>query len=160
MEIIVFTDGSFIKTRYGSIGGYGVYFPNKDLPDVSEPFYYKPITNQRTELYAIYKAIKLVTKLLYFSKIHIYTDSEYSIKSLTLWIDKWEKNNWKTSNNKPVKNLDIILKINYFLKKYKNKIFFYHVMSHTGKQDFISKSNEVVDKLAKNGAYKKIEKKI
>lgn len=158
VNITVFTDGSFIKSKTHKTVhcGYGIYFPNGELPNISDSFTLKPLTNQRAELYAIYKALKMISENLIFNNIELYTDSEYSIKSLTLWIDSWEKNGWKTAGKKPVKNLDLIIKINQIMKKYPNKIKFYHVLSHTGKNDFLSTSNDIVDNLAKKGAYKNL----
>ncbi len=107
-DIIVYTDGSCIKGKK-TLCGYGIYFPNKELNNVSRPFKYTPLTNQRSELYAIYKALKLITTYIKdFKTIYIYSDSDYSIKSLTIWINNWKKNNWKTASNKPVLNQDII----------------------------------------------------
>ncbi len=154
LNVIVFTDGSFIKTKNKLLCGYGVYFPNGEIENVAEPFTIEPLTNQRAELYAIYKALEMITGKLIFKTVQIYTDSEYSMKSLTVWIDSWEKNGWKTAGKKSVKNLDIILKIHDILKKYPNQITFYHVLSHTGKEDFLSTSNDIVDNLAKKGAEK------
>lgn len=154
-NIIVFTDGSCIKRKNEAIiCGYGVYFPNGELKNISESFTVGELTNQRAELYAIYKAIKKIKQNYEFKKINIYTDSEYSIKSLTLWINNWKKNNWKNANNKDVANQDIIKKIDKYMQKYKNKIFFHHIRSHTRKLDFYSISNEKADELATNGAKK------
>jgi ribonuclease HI len=154
-ELIIFTDGSCMKNIFTTKCGYGVHYPGKEIPDVSEPFNIVPNTNQRTELYAIYRALTDVIKYLDIDKIDkiiIYSDSEYSIKSITLWIDVWEKNGWKTSNKQPVKNLDIIKKINDIYKKYRHKIKLTHVRAHTGKTDYFSIHNDIVDKLAKSGA--------
>lgn len=159
MELVVFTDGSYISNK--NIAGYGVYFMGGEIDNLACPFKLAPLTNQRAELYAIYKAVSCIASKLTFEKVksvQIYTDSEYSIKSLTVWLPGWRKNNWKTASNKPVKNLDILLKIDTLLTKHKGKIKFTHVRSHTGKADLISKGNEIVDKLAKLGAYKNIEK--
>jgi ribonuclease HI len=153
-KIIVFTDGSCLKKKSGTLCGYACYFPYKELPNISRKFTHIPLTNQRAELYAIYKALHGITKNYDFKQLIIYSDSEYSIKSVTLWINTWKKNNWKTANKKPVMNLDIIKKIDDILQKYSDKIKFIHVMAHTLKSDFLSKSNEITDKLAKNGAFK------
>lgn len=150
--IIVYTDGSFMKTKEGQKCGYGVYFPNKEIKNISKKFTKVPLTNQRAELYAIYKAIGKVTKNFKFNRLEIYTDSEYSIKSLTEWIDSWKKNNWKTVGKKEVANQDIIKKIDKKLQKYKGKIVFTHVRSHTGKSDKHSLGNNEADKLATAGA--------
>lgn len=150
-DIIVFTDGSCVrKPNKDIICGYGVYFPNGELKNISKSFTIGNLTNQRTELYAIYKAIKKVThKIKDLNKLEIYTDSEYSIKSLTEYIKTWKNNNWRTVNNKTVANQDIIKKIDKYMQRYENKIIFHHVRSHTGNQDFASLCNEEADKLAK-----------
>jgi ribonuclease HI len=156
MDIVVFTDGSSIKGKYA---GIGINFPNNELNDISLPFLISPLTNQRAELYAIYYALcKIVndSKFINFNKITVYTDSMYSIKSVTEWIYNWEQNGWKTANKKPVKNLDIIKPIYGLLKKHPNKIFFKHVRSHTGKNDWESINNEKADMLANIGSSKKL----
>lgn len=152
-EIIVFTDGSYSKNGKSSRAGYGIYFINGELNNVSRPFIKKPITSQRAELYAIYKSLNMImTCLKDTKKIIIYSDSEYSIKSMTIWIKKWENNLWKTSSGEKVKNLDIIQGIDKLMKKFDGIIIFNHIKAHTLKQDIISKSNEVADKLAKAGS--------
>lgn len=150
-NIIAFTDGSFSKAK-GTVTkcGYGVYFPNGEIENISKPFTFGEPTNQRAELYAIYKAIKTTVNEYECQTINVYTDSEYSIKSLTIWINNWKKNGWKNSKKEDVANQDIIKKIDKYLMLYKNKIFFHHVRSHTGKQDEISKGNEMADSLARN----------
>jgi ribonuclease HI len=150
-DIIVYTDGSCMG-KHKNMCGYGVHFPNAELKDLSKKFTHEPLTNQRAELYAIYKALKRIIKNLKFDSIHIYTDSEYSIKSLTIWINTWKKNNWKTANNKQVLNQDIIMRIDKMLQKYNGKILFSHVRSHTGKTDQHSIGNDKADKLATAGA--------
>jgi len=152
--IKIFTDGSFKKlTKNTALCGYGVYFPNNEIKNIAKPFVKKPLTNQRAELYAIYKSLKQIKKKkIKYDEIIIYTDSEYSIKSLTVWNTNWENNDWKNAQGKPVMNQDIIKPIIKFLKKNENKIKFKHVRSHTGKQDFESLGNEMADKLANKGA--------
>lgn len=147
--IKVFTDGSCLRNgKKNAKAGIGIYFPNDFLNNISEEFTCSPITNQRAELYAILVTLNLIVEKVEFDKIIVYTDSLYSIKCLTEWIKKWEKQEWKTSTNKPVKNLDIILPIHKIIAKYNKKIVFKHVKSHTGKQDFKSKGNDKADKLA------------
>jgi ribonuclease HI len=161
-HIEVFTDGSTIDNGSKfAYGGIGIHFPNKEIDDISEPFLIKPVTNQRSELYAIYKAISEISDNLEFNKMTIYSDSNYSIKSLTKWITNWKTNNWKTSNRKEVKNQDIIKMIDKLLIKHKNKIHFIHVRAHTGKTDYRSLGNEKADELASYGsklAYKTTNK--
>ncbi len=151
-KIIVFTDGSFISKLNKC--GYGVLFPNKEFKNISRNFTHEPLTNQRAELYAIYKAIKRVNENDPNLPIKIYSDSEYSIKSLTIWIKAWKKNDWKSSTGKSVMNQDIIKDIDNLISSHKGRIEFQHVRSHTGKQDYESKNNDLVDKLARDGAFK------
>ncbi len=151
-KVLVFTDGSYVPKLKQC--GYGVLFPNKDFDNISRKFVHEPLTNQRAELYAIYKAIKTVQKKNFDSNIKIYTDSEYSIKSLTIWIKEWKKKDWKTSTGKTVLNQDIIKKIDSLMRKNNGTIEFEHVRSHTGKSNFESVNNDIVDKLAKMGGAK------
>jgi ribonuclease HI len=157
-SIRIFTDGSFKKLKNKkTLSGYGIYFPDGELDNVSRPFIHKPLTNQRAELYAILKSLRNIEKnKLKLDEIHIYTDSEYSIKSLTVWYKTWEKNEWKNSKNEPVMNQDIIRPIIKLIKKFPGNVKFTHVNSHTGKQDFESLSNEMADKLANEGAFKSL----
>ena len=156
--MIIFTDGSFIKRKTGQLAGYGIHFPNKEFPDISQNFVLSPLTNQRAELFAIYTAIRMISERWpdYSGEIIIFSDSDYCIKSLTIWIHDWKKKLWKTASGKKVMNLDIIQPIDDLMSKFKGKIIFKHVFSHTGKHDFASVGNSIADKLATDGAQKNI----
>jgi ribonuclease HI len=39
--------------------------------------------------------------------IVVTTDSQYVQKGITAWIHSWQRNSWRTSANKPVKNVDL-----------------------------------------------------
>ena len=132
--------------------GYGVHYPNNEFSDVGKPFKKLPKTNQRAELYAICVAIETITQKNNNVDIKIYSDSEYSIKSLTIWIKNWKKNNWIASTKKPVANKDIIQEIDRLIENHNGQIKFRHVKAHTGKIDFESIHNDIADKLAKHGA--------
>ena len=153
-HIDVYTDGSFSKQNKIKLCGYGIYFPNGEFPNVSNNFTIKPLTNQRAELFSIYSAIKIIDDNCTFDSIMIYSDSEYSIKSISVWIDGWKKNGWVTKGKKPVLNQDIILSIDKYLDspQYKNKIKFTHVKAHTKNNDVHSINNDIADKLAKAGS--------
>ena len=147
-EIKVFTDGSCMKSS--KYCGYGIHYPNGELKDVGEKFTIEPLTNQRAELYAIYKALSDISTYKKTININLYTDSEYSINSLTKWIKKWKLNNWINSQGKPVKNKDILEKIDEIINNHNGKIKFNHVYSHTKKLDYDSIHNDIADKLAKS----------
>jgi len=156
-ELIVYTDGSCINNgRKNAHGGIGIYFPNKELKDLSKPYKLGNCTNQKTELYAILTALRYIKQKLNIKKykIIIKTDSAYSINCVTKWIYKWQKNNWLTSANTIVANRDLIELINKYYEKY--DITFIHVDAHTHKDDFDSISNDHADKLAVSASRKSI----
>jgi ribonuclease HI len=157
-EIIVYTDGSLIRKKdngnYILQSGYGIYFPNNEIENISRPFKDGIPTNNRAELKAIYVGLIKIIKKFKFKKIILYSDSEYCIKSLTEYANKWELNDWKTAKNQPVENQDIIKPLYNIVKKIRDKLVFIHVMAHTKNQDDISLNNKTVDELAKKGAEK------
>jgi ribonuclease HI len=151
-EIEIYTDGSYIKNKKQIKCGYGVHFPNKEYKEIARQFKYEPITNNRAELYAILKAIILSnkvneerkeSKLKKIKKITIYSDSEYSVKSLTIWYKNWIKSG-KEYLNKDI--IDLILEV---INKVDFKVNIKHVRAHSGIE-----GNEKADALAKKGANK------
>ena len=61
-------------------------------------------TNNRMELTAAIEALSALKKP---SAVDFYTDSVYVRSGITGWIDGWKRNGWKTSDRKPVKNVDL-----------------------------------------------------
>jgi ribonuclease HI len=150
MNIDIFTDGSLIRKKGKIYCGYGIFFPNGENNNISKKFDKGLITNNRAELYAIYKSLKICKKILKekeIKKINIYSDSEYSVKTLTIWYKNWIK------NGKDYKNKDIIDKIIKLINKL-NNVNFIHIKAHTGENDYYSLSNNQADELAKGGALK------
>jgi len=96
-------------------------------------------TNNKMELTA---AIKALTYIKEKTKVNIYTDSKYLKDGITVWINKWKLNGWKTSNKKNVKNLDLWKLLEKNIKVHEIK--WYWVKSHN---DNIL--NEKADILAK-----------
>ena len=132
---IIYTDGSCINKK----GGFAVVdVHNNNIK-------YGPVpdnvcTNNIAELYAIYQA--LIDKI--GCKITLYTDSNYSLSCLTKWANDWQKNGWKTSNNKDVANKKLIEDILHLIKL--NNVSIFHVYGHSG-----NKYNEIADKYANIG---------
>ena len=159
----VYCDGCAINNgKLNVYGGYGVYFPKYLHLNISEPFIINNCTNQRTEIYAMYSALNTIycTKIdIDYDYIHIYSDSSYTIKCLTEWIPKWVTNNWKKSDGKDVLNKDLLLLLwnEYNLVKSIVSIELHHINSHTGKTDEHSLGNKEADRLAVNGANKKLK---
>lgn len=151
--VTVYVDGScFNNGKGGSFGGMGIYFPNHELAHISKVYRKDTCTNNKTELYAILTAIRYVNKHIGLKKckLHIKSDSDYSIKSVTVWIKGWLKNKWQNSKGEPVANKDLISKIHSYVSVY--NITFEHVEAHTGRKDIDSICNDKADKLAKAAA--------
>lgn len=145
----VYTDGSLQRKKHDIICGYGIHYDTPLLEDVSAPFIDGKLTNNRAELYAIFIAIKTIVDKCFFKKINIYTDSEYSQKSLTIWLNTWKKNGWLSSQKNPVENQDLIKSIDIYLQKYPQQIFIHWIRSHTNNQDTHSICNNIADRLAR-----------
>ncbi len=61
-------------------------------------------TNNRMELMAAIGALESLKRPV---KARLHTDSQYVKGGITIWIDKWKRNGWKTAARKPVKNADL-----------------------------------------------------
>jgi ribonuclease HI len=151
MKIRVFTDGACSKNgQKGARASYAYYFPDhKDFSKADHVPPSQPQTNQRGELMAITEAVKTMIEKFPADEIEvqIYTDSMYSKNCLTQWVVGWVQNNWKTSQGSPVMHRDIIEETTKLLPKFKSFIISY-VAAHTGKDDELSKCNEIVDRMA------------
>lgn len=106
MVIEIYSDGSCLKNP-----GPGAYcaaiFDNNQIIVLSEFFH--DTTNNRMELLGAIKALEHIAIQNNKSSdlIIIHTDSQYVKNGIESWIFNWQKNNWKTANNKPVKNQDL-----------------------------------------------------
>ncbi len=125
--IEIFTDGSFKKKNGIGKAGIGIFFGDNDPRNVSKLLDIDSPSNNKAELTAIKTALK-ITKNDNIPCI-IYSDSEYSINSVTKWYKNWIKNDWKTSTGKDVKNIKIIKSIIKYLDG--RQVEFIHVRSHT-----------------------------
>lgn len=146
-QIIAYTDGSLRREKGGIKCGYGVYYEGDILPRISRPFTRAPITNNRAELYAVYRAIRVAAKNVTFDRITIFCDSQLTVNSLTSWIDRWRKNGWKTANGKTVKNQDLIKAV--YALMCEHDVVLKWVRAHVG-----TEGNEIADELANKGASK------
>jgi ribonuclease HI len=152
----VFVDGSaFNNGKKNCYGGVGVFFADNDSRNVSMKITDKKVSNNVGEIKACIKAIHIIVNN--DSKpglISIYSDSEYTIKSITKWAKLWEFNGWKRRGNNEIKNKELIIELYNLYKKYKIK--FIHVRSHqtepqlkTTEDHFRWYGNMMADKLAR-----------
>jgi ribonuclease HI len=61
-------------------------------------------TNNRMELTAAIMALEALTRPC---KVELHTDSRYVMDGISKWIHGWKARNWRTADNKPVKNEDL-----------------------------------------------------
>jgi len=64
----------------------------------------KDTTNNRMEMMAAIEALKALKRPC---KVRLHTDSQYLKNGITSWIKNWKRNGWRTSDKKPVKNVDL-----------------------------------------------------
>ncbi len=148
----IYTDGSCTKNgKPDARGGCGVYFGLDDprniscsLDELQKKYNLIGInSNNRAELMAICVASDFAN-----TNDILVTDSKYSINSLTVWLNKWKKNNMMGTNRKPVLNQDLILLIDKKLSE--KNLRLEYVPAHTGHSDPDSLGNAGADFLATN----------
>jgi len=98
-------------------------------------------TNNRMELTA---AIEALNALKRPCTVDLYTDSVYVRDGITKWMFNWKRNNWRTSDRKPVKNAELWQALDEAQKRH--KISWHWVKGHAGHPE-----NERADELAREG---------
>ena len=61
-------------------------------------------TNNRMELMAAISGLEALNKPC---RVQLHTDSTYVRDGITRWIHNWQRNGWRTSDKKPVKNAEL-----------------------------------------------------
>jgi ribonuclease HI len=61
-------------------------------------------TNNRMELTAAIRALQALKRPC---RVELHTDSSYVRDGITKWIHGWQRNGWRTSDRKPVKNEEL-----------------------------------------------------
>lgn len=137
-EITIYTDGACSGNP--GPGGWGALLLYNEHE--KELFGGEPnTTNNRMELMA---AIKALEALKGSCKVTLYTDSNYVKNGITTWLPGWKAKNWKTSNNKPVKNADLWRQLDDASQAH--DIDWHWVKGHAGNH-----GNERADELARRG---------
>ena len=135
-KVEIYTDGA-CQGNPGP-GGWGAILRYKGVE--KELSGYDPATtNNRMELQA---AIEGLTSLKRSMKADVFTDSQYLRDGITKWLFQWKKNNWRLSNNKPVKNKDLWEKLESLIETH--HVEWHWVRGHAGHPE-----NERADALAR-----------
>ena len=136
MKYTIYTDGACSGNP--GPGGWGAVIFDEKEKQYNISGNVKDTTNNRMELMAPIMALKKVKSM---SNVMIFTDSTYVKNGITEWIKKWEKNGWKSSSKKPVKNKDLWIKLKDLCQK--NKVQWKWIKGHSN-----NKYNNLADELA------------
>ena len=98
-------------------------------------------TNNRMELMAAIMALESLKRPCH---VVLHTDSVYVKEGITNWITRWKRNGWRTSNKKPVKNVDLWQRLDEALSRH--DVDWRWVKGHAG-----DPGNELADELARAG---------
>ncbi|MFO1328617.1 MAG: ribonuclease HI [Rubrivivax sp.] len=137
-EVQIYTDGA-CKGNPGP-GGWGAWLRSgtheKELWG-GDPH----TTNNRMELTAVIEALASLKR---HCRVAIYTDSEYVRNGITTWIHGWKKRGWTTADRKPVKNVELWLRLDSLREQH--DVQWHWVKGHAG-----DPGNERADALANRG---------
>ncbi len=131
----VFTDGA-CRGNPGP-GGWAAllrYGENEKLVSGAEP----ETTNNRMELMAAIEGLAAITRQ---AQVHLTTDSQYVRQGVTLWLENWKRNGWRTAARKPVKNKDLWQRLDEQAQRH--EVSWFWVKGHSGHEE-----NERVDEAA------------
>ena len=98
-------------------------------------------TNNRMELLAAISALEALPDA---TPAELHTDSQYLRDGITQWMHNWKKNGWRTSDKKPVKNVDLWKRLGTAAERH--HVAWHWVRSHVGHDE-----NERADELAREG---------
>lgn len=99
-------------------------------------------TNNRMELRA---AIEGLRSLKRSCSVRVFCDSLYVVKGMNEWMQAWIKNQFRTANNKPVKNADLWQELVEIVRSH--RVSWHWVKAHAG-----NVHNERVDEIAREQA--------
>jgi ribonuclease HI len=137
-EVVIYTDGACSGNP--GRGGWGVVLrwngTQKELHGGEAQ-----TTNNRMELMAAIRALEALNRP---SRVQLHTDSTYLLNGITKWIAAWQRNGWRTSARKPVKNEDLWRRLVEAMNGHEVKWLW--VKGHAGEE-----GNERADELARLG---------
>ncbi len=142
-DLFVYTDGACSGNP--GPGGWGALMIARDGDKIlkerelcgGEPH----TTNNRMELLGAINALEALERP---STLTIITDSAYVKNGVTTWIHGWKRNGWRTSNKKPVKNVELWQRIDE--AQARHTVTWEWVKGHAGHPE-----NERADELARTG---------
>jgi len=136
-KVALYTDGSCLGNPgpggWGAILRYGGH--EKELSGG-----FADTTNNRMEITAVLEGLAALKEACI---VNLYTDSQYVRQAVTEgWLENWQRNGWRTSAKKPVKNRDLWERLLPLLKEH--TMHFHWIRGHAGHPE-----NERCDALAR-----------
>lgn len=141
-DVTIYTDGACSGNP--GPGGWGAILMYKNT--IKEISGGNPnTTNNIMELTAVIEALKM---LKFPCKVNLYSDSAYVVNAfLQNWILGWQKNNWKTSDKREVKNKELWQEL--LSLTHTHNVTFIKVKGHSDNE-----FNNRCDELARNAILK------
>jgi ribonuclease HI len=137
-RVTVYTDGACSGNP--GPGGWGAILisgPHRKEICGGEP----QTTNNRMELAAAIAALDALKKP---SRVDLHSDSEYLRNGISMWIEGWKRNGWRTSAKQPVKNVELWQRLD--AARQRHEVDWHWVRGHAGHTE-----NERADELAREG---------
>lgn len=146
MKVTIYTDGAARGNPEGP-GGYGAVLqyidPQGKLHQREYSAGYRKTTNNRMELMGVIVGLEALNRPCH---VTVVSDSKYVTDAFNQnWIGGWQKNNWKTSAKKPVKNIELWQRLLKAMETH--QVEFQWIKGHDGHPE-----NELCDRLATSSA--------
>jgi ribonuclease HI len=127
-HFLVYTDGSYLREI--KRGGWAFIVISNNRVILTKSGSVNHTSNNRMELLSAIEALKILDP----TSLSIFSDSEYLIKGVTLYLPHWIiKNRLNPERKSCVKNEDLWLLLNYYLGKH-DSIDWNWVKSHSSDQ--------------------------
>ena len=137
-NVEIYTDGA-CRGNPGP-GGWGVVLRHEDSEKTLRGGE-RQTTNNRMELRAVIQGLGALREPC---QVTIISDSTYVLNGVTKWMKNWKQKGWRTSSNKPVRNVDLWQELDSLVLGH--KINWHWIKGHSG-----DPGNERADQLANRG---------
>lgn len=112
-KVTIYTDGA-CKPNPGP-GGWGAVLLFQEGGPVELSAGREQTTNNRMELQAAIEALSFLDNP---HDVTIYTDSQYVKNGITRWLPRWQRRNWMTTADTPVKNKELWQRLSQTLNRH------------------------------------------
>jgi ribonuclease HI len=155
-SLYIYTDGSFLNNKKNPHnGGWSAIFIFKGLEKTIYGYSYESTcTSNRMEMMGVLQSLELINKsknkLNFVKEIIFRSDSQYTIKTCSIWLHNWYVQNRITTK----KNMDMWSRIYKLQKELHSKfnIKYEWVKGHAG-----DRYNEMADELANTARKSKLQ---